>query len=95
MSNQCVAYVTDVEYSFPTILSALQARKFANPETDVCVLMSEHLDNFEELKSLLALSGVTLMDATEALHESLGKLDGSHFMRWQSGLCLSFCFSTS
>ena len=80
MSNQCVAYVTDVEYSFPTILSALQARKFASSETDVCVLMSEHLDNFEELKSLLALSGVKLMDATEALHQSLGKLDGSHFM---------------
>ncbi|MBW8787143.1 MAG: glycosyl transferase, partial [Rhizobium leguminosarum] len=31
MNNQCVVYVTDVEYSFPTILSALQARKFASP----------------------------------------------------------------
>ena len=79
MNNQCVVYVTDVEYSFPTILSALQARKFASPATDVCVLMSEHLDNFAELKGLLAMSGVELIDATAALQDSLGKLDGSHF----------------
>ena len=79
MNNQCVVYVTDVEYSFPTILSALQARKFASPATDVCVLMSEHLDNFEELKALLARSSVILSDATEALQDSLGKLDSSHF----------------
>ena len=79
MNNQCVVYVTDVEYSFPTILSALQARKFASPATDVCVLMSEHLDNFEELKALLATNGVILIDATEALQDSLGKLDSSHF----------------
>lgn len=79
MNNQCIVYVTDVEYSFPTILSALQARKFASLASDVCVLMSEHLDNFEELKSLLAGSGVELIDATEALQDSLGKLDSAHF----------------
>jgi lipopolysaccharide biosynthesis glycosyltransferase len=79
MNNQCVVYVTDAEYSFPTILSALQARKFASAATDICVLMSEHLDNFAELKGLLAMSGVELIDATAALKDSLGKLDGSHF----------------
>ncbi|MBX4933903.1 glycosyltransferase family 8 protein [Rhizobium bangladeshense] len=79
MNNQCIAYVTDVEYSFPTILSALQARKFASPATDVCVLMSERLDNFDELRALLAASGVELADATDALQDSLGKLDSSHF----------------
>ncbi|MBX5218798.1 MULTISPECIES: glycosyltransferase [unclassified Rhizobium] len=79
MNNQCVVYVTDVEYSFPTILSALQARKFASPASDVCVLMSERLDNFNELRALLTASGVELVDATDALQDSLGKLDPSHF----------------
>lgn len=81
MNNQCIAYVTDVEYSFPTILSALQARKFASAATDICVLLSEHLDNFAELKAVLATSEVELIDATEALQKSLSKLDGSHFSR--------------
>jgi lipopolysaccharide biosynthesis glycosyltransferase len=79
MNNQCIVYVTDVEYSFPTILSALQARKFASVATDVCILMSEQVDNFGELKGLLANSGVELVDATAALQDSLSKLDGSFF----------------
>lgn len=79
MNCQCIVYVTDVEYSFPTILSALQARKFAGKTTDVCVLMSEKLENFGELKALLASSGVILTDATDALLQSLGRLDSSYF----------------
>lgn len=79
MNSQCVVYVTDVEYSFPTILSALQARKFASETTDVLILMSERLDNFEELKGLLAASRVDLLDATVALQERLCKLDTSFF----------------
>lgn len=79
MNSQCVAYVTDVEYAFPTLLSALQARQFTSATTDVCVLMSEHLENFDELKALLGTSDVKLIDAVEALHESLGKLDNAHF----------------
>lgn len=79
MNNQCIVYVADVEYSFPTILSALQARKFSSPTSDVCILMSEHLENFDELRSLLAFRGVQLVDAAEALQQALGGLDGSHF----------------
>jgi lipopolysaccharide biosynthesis glycosyltransferase len=79
MNSQCVVYVTDVEYSFPTILSALQARKFTSEATDVCILTSERLDDFEELKGLLAASGVDLVDATAALRDTLGKLDAAFF----------------
>ena len=79
MNSQCVAYVTDVDYSFPTILSALQVRKFTSATTDVCVLMSERLKNFGELEALLAISDVKLIDATSALQEKLGKLDDAHF----------------
>jgi lipopolysaccharide biosynthesis glycosyltransferase len=79
MNSQCIAYVTDVEYCFPTVLSALQARKFSAPETDVLVLMSEKLVNFNELRGLLAQSNVELIDAVEPLHDALGGLDGSHF----------------
>ncbi len=79
MNNQCVVYVTDVEYSFPTILSALQARKFTSETTDVLILTSERLDNFEELKGLVATSGVYLVDATAELREMLGKLDATFF----------------
>lgn len=79
MNNQCIVYVTDVEYSFPTILSALQARKFTSETTDVLILLSEDLDNFEQLKGLLATSRVCLVDATAALRETLGKLDATFF----------------
>lgn len=79
MNTQCVVYVSDVEYSFPTFLSAIQARKFASSKTDVCVLMSEKIDNFEDLKALLQQKGVLLIDATDALKECLGHLSGDHF----------------
>lgn len=79
MNSQCVVYVTDLEYSFPTILSALQARKFTSEATDVLILLSEGLDNFEQLKGLLATSRVCLVDATAALREALGKLDTTFF----------------
>ena len=79
MNSQCVVYVTDVEYSFPTILSALQARKLTNKTTDVCILMSERPDNLEELEGLLGASGIALIDATDALQEKLGKLDTAFF----------------
>jgi lipopolysaccharide biosynthesis glycosyltransferase len=79
MNSQCIAYVTDVEYAFPTVLSALQARKFASPTTDVLVLMSEHIANFAELRSLLLEANVQFIDAVGPLQEALGKLDNSHF----------------
>lgn len=79
MNTQCVVYVADVEYVFPTILSAIQARKFAAPTTDVLILMSEHLRSFNEVQSLLARSGVVLLDAVAPLHDALGALDLAHF----------------
>lgn len=79
MNNQCVCYVSDVEYLFPTLLSALQARKFSSRTTDVCVLLSESVDNYAQLRDLLSASGVILVDATEALRGSLERLDSSHF----------------
>lgn len=79
MNNQCVAYVSDVEYLFPTLLSALQARKFSTSSTDICVLMSESIDDLMPLKDLLAANGVQLVDATDALRGSLERLDSAHF----------------
>ncbi|WP_313614967.1 glycosyltransferase [Agrobacterium sp.] len=79
MNTQCIVYVSDVEYSFPTFLSAIQARKFANSKTDVCVLMSEKIDNFKDLQALLQEKGVELVDAADALTDCLGHLNGEHF----------------
>ncbi len=79
MNKQCVCYVSDVEYLFPTLLSALQARKFATDATDICVLLSEGVGDFEALRALLSASGVLLIDATDALRGSLERLDSSHF----------------
>jgi len=79
MNSQCIVYVTDVEYSFPTILSALQARELASKTTDVCILMSERPDNLQELEGLLGESGVALIDATDAFQDKLGKLDAAFF----------------
>lgn len=79
MNTQCVAYVADLEYLFPTILSAIQARKAAKPTTDILVLMSEPLAQFKELSTLLSAHGVVLMDAVEPLSHAFGRLDKSHF----------------
>lgn len=78
-NEQCVAYVADLEYLFPTLLSALQARRFASTSTDVLVLMSEKIPIFSELRLLLGASGVLLIDAAEGLASALGRLDPVHF----------------
>ncbi|MBP1853188.1 glycosyltransferase family 8 protein [Rhizobium halophytocola] len=79
MNTQCVVYVADLQYVFPTILSALQARDHALPSTDVVILMSEPLDVFDELKALLADRNVYLIDAEAELLSALGELDAKHF----------------
>lgn len=79
LNTQCVVYVTDGEYAFPTIMSALQARKQSSHSTDICVLLSEAIPDFAALRELLAAKGVILLDVSEALASSLGRLDLGHF----------------
>lgn len=81
MSQQCIVYITDRNYAFPTFLSAIQARKFAQHDTDVLVLMSEKIEDFPDLKALLNEDGVLLIDSSEALSNSLAKLDDTYFQK--------------
>ncbi|MEO9963155.1 MAG: glycosyltransferase [Nisaea sp.] len=79
MDHQCIDYVTDLEYAFPTILSALQARAFAAPDTDVLILTFETLANDDAVVEVLAEAGVILIDASKPLQEALGRLDRRYF----------------
>ncbi len=81
MNQQCVVYISDQNYAFPTFLSAIQARKFAQADTDVLVLMSEKVEDFPDLKALLEEEGVKLIDSSEALTNSLAKLDDTYFQK--------------
>jgi lipopolysaccharide biosynthesis glycosyltransferase len=81
MDKQCVAYVSDIEYVFPTIASALMARKFTRQDTDICILMSQPISNFSDIYSLLKDRGIALIDVSESLGSCLARLDSSHFQR--------------
>lgn len=77
---QCIAYVTDAEYAFPTIMSALQARSHSATTTDVCICTSEAIPGFSELQQILSAKGIRLFDTSEQLSAALSRLDPGHFM---------------
>jgi lipopolysaccharide biosynthesis glycosyltransferase len=81
MNKQCIVYITDKNYTFPTLLSAIQAREHCRKETDILVLLSEKIPDFAELSDVLSEYSVQLYDYHEIFSESLNKLDGANFQK--------------
>lgn len=81
MNKQCIVYITDKNYIFPTLLSAIQAREHCRKETDVLVLLTEKISDLAELSSVMAGYTIQLLDYYELFNDSLKKLDSSGFQK--------------
>jgi lipopolysaccharide biosynthesis glycosyltransferase len=79
MNTQCIVYITDKNYIFPTLVSAMQARRFCQDTTDVLVLLSEKISDFSALEADMGKHSVSLIDYYAVFNESLNKLDDSGF----------------
>jgi lipopolysaccharide biosynthesis glycosyltransferase len=81
MNSQCIAYVSDENYFFPTAVSALQAKTHTQSTTDVVIILSEHLRHKERAQQFCDFHGIILVDASSFLREMFRKLDAGAFSR--------------
>lgn len=79
MNLQCIVYVTDENYFFPTAVSALQARKAASRSTDVVVVLTEVFAHKPEAEAFCRAAGIILLDGSQILAEKFAKVDRRDF----------------
>lgn len=81
MNSQCIAYVSDENYFFPTAVSALQARQHAKASTDVIIVLAEPFKNGENARKFCADRRIKLIDASDLLSDHFKRLDVGSFSR--------------
>ncbi|EKF58640.1 glycosyltransferase [Agrobacterium albertimagni AOL15] len=79
MNTQCITYVTDENYFFPTAVSALQARKAASPSTDVVIVFTERFRHHYEALDFCNSAGLKPVDGSQLLAERFAKVDRTDF----------------
>lgn len=79
MNIQCIVYVTDENYFFPTAVSARQARNAASPSTDVVIILTEHFEHRAEAEEFCKSTGIILLDASQFLAEKFETVDRREF----------------
>ena len=79
MNTQCIAYVTDENYFFPTAVSALQARKAASPSSDVVIVLTEQFKHHDVALHFCTLAGLIAIDGSQVLSERFAQVDRSDF----------------
>ncbi|MGF9567608.1 glycosyltransferase [Neorhizobium sp. JUb45] len=79
MNSQCIAYVSDENYFFPTAVSALQARAHAKPSTDVVIVLADAFKNAENARKFCADHRIRLIDASALLSEHFKRLNAGSF----------------
>ncbi|WP_045835666.1 glycosyltransferase [Hyphomicrobium sp. 99] len=78
MGRNCIAYVSDLNYLVPTFVSALQARSFSRPETDVVIVLSEKPKDSQLLDACKEYN-IGILDASDVLDARLRDLNESAF----------------
>ncbi|CAH0342912.1 glycosyltransferase [Rhizobium sp. CECT 9324] len=79
MNVQCVVYVTDEGYFFPTAVSALQARKEALSSTDIVIVATEVFRNKSNAEEFCRDAKIVLVDGAQFLAEKFAKIDQRDF----------------
>lgn len=79
MNIQCISYVTDENYFFPTAVSALQARKAASSSTDVVIVLTEAFKHKAEAETFCKATGIILLDGSQILAEKFARVDRRDF----------------
>jgi len=79
LNIQCIAYVTDENYFFPTAVSALQARKAASSSTDVVIVLTESFKHKAEAVDFCRTTDIILLDGSQFLSEKFAEVDRREF----------------
>lgn len=79
MNRQCISYVTDTQYFFPTAVSAMQARNNARSTTDIAIVLTENIKNMGAARKFCGQHGIKLINATELIARKFAKLDKASF----------------
>ena len=79
MNIQCIVYVTDENYFFPTAVSARQARHAASPSTDVVIILTERFRHRDEAEEFCKSCGIILRDGSQFLAGRFEKIDRQEF----------------
>lgn len=79
MNTQCIVYVTDENYFFPTAISALQARRAASRSTDVVVVLTEEFRHRAEAIEFCNSAGIIMLDGAQFLADRFAQVDRRNF----------------
>jgi lipopolysaccharide biosynthesis glycosyltransferase len=79
MNNQCIAYISDENYFFPTAVSALQARAHTYPTTDVVIVATENFKYIADAQTFCDSHGIRLIDASVLLSKKFAGLNAQSF----------------
>ncbi len=79
MNKQCIVYVSDEAYFFPTAVSALQARSHTQSTTDIVIVLSESIQNKKFAQQFCDVHGIVLIDASCFLRGKFEQLDPDAF----------------
>ncbi|MFN3720130.1 MAG: glycosyltransferase family 8 protein [Rhizobium rhizophilum] len=79
MNIQCIVYVTDENYFFPTTVSAHQARKAASRSTDVVIVLTERFKHRTEAEEFCKSTGIILLDGSQFLADKFAQVDRREF----------------
>jgi lipopolysaccharide biosynthesis glycosyltransferase len=86
MANACVCYVVDEGYLFPTLVSAIQARRFTSPEVAEVVIacIGPRTSRVDQLARIAEASGVSLisvpLEVIDGMHVMFGRLFVDRFL---------------
>jgi lipopolysaccharide biosynthesis glycosyltransferase len=80
VTKTCIAYVTDEGFFFPTIVSAIQARRWCQPTTDVIFINSSSGCSVDVISAICLEAGIIFIDASDYLSEKLSHLNGNEFL---------------
>lgn len=79
MGKQCIAFVTDANFFFPTFVAAGMARQHCRPETDVIIVTTDSFAQGELAKSLCNKENILFIDQSQFFSDKLRQLDASAF----------------
>ena len=79
MNTQCIAYVTDENYFFPTAVSALQARKAAASSSDVVIVLTEQFKHHDLALDFCKSAGLIAIEGGKLLSDRFARVDRNDF----------------
>lgn len=80
MNKQCVCYISDEYYFFPSFVSALTARKNTSGGTDILILTTDFIPD-KDIINLSLESGIIILDAKSFFESKFQNINGTEFQK--------------